>query len=150
MALMHSTTTVSVDKTLTEIERLLARAGARSIRVDYQAAGTPTAVSFVIETPRGARGFRLPADLEAIWRVLTRQWQQGHMPRRFTTREQAARVGWWAIKDWLEAQLVLVETQMVCLEQVMLPYLRVADDQVLYDAYREQELPLPTTEPGRA
>jgi len=36
--------------------------------------------------------------------------------------DQSRRVGWRIIRQWLEAQLAIVETQMVTIEQVFLPY----------------------------
>jgi hypothetical protein len=145
MALLNYTTTVSVDKTLTEIQRMLVRAGAMSIMVDYDR-GNPTSISFLIETEFGPRGFRLPANIDAVWRTLTDQWHKGRVQRRFTTKEQAARVGWRIIKDWLEAQLALIETRMVSLAQVMLPYMQVDGQKSLYDAMRDRQLALPAAE----
>ena len=78
------------------------------------------------------------------WKLLTEQSREGKIPRRFVTREQAARVGWRIIKNWLEAQLALIETQMVSLAQVMLPYMQVGQTgQSLYEAWRERQLALP-------
>ena len=37
--------------------------------------------------------------------------------------EQATRVGWRIIKDWLEAQLALFFLQMVKIEEIFLPYM---------------------------
>lgn len=143
MALLNYTTTIAVDKTLAEVQRLLAKQGARSILTEYDGSGNPQSVSFLIGTAFGDRGFRLPADTEAVWRVLTKQWNQGRVPRRFVTREQAARVAWRIIKDWLEAQLALIETEMVSLEQIMLPYMTMDDGRSLYQVMRERQFALP-------
>lgn len=51
------------------------------------------------------------------------------------TTEQAARVGWRIIKDWIEAQLALVQTQMVTLDQVFLPYARTNTGETVYQRY---------------
>lgn len=143
MGLLNYTTTVAVDKTLAEMQRVLARAGARSILTNYDGEGNPTALSFLIATAAGDRGFRLPADTEATWRVLTRQWQKGKVPRRFVTREQSARVSWRILKDWLEAQLAIVETEMVAFDQVMLPYLVMDDERTLYETMKSRQFALP-------
>lgn len=68
--------------------------------------------------------------------------QQIYAPRDDAgeTRAQAERVAWRVIKDWIAAQLAIVETQMVELDQVMLPYLHVDGDRTLYESYRDQEL----------
>lgn len=144
MALLNYTTTISVDKTLGEIQGLLARSGARSILVDYDGQGNPTAVSFLIKTPFGEKGFRLPANMDAVWKVLVRQYEQGKVQRRFVSKDQAARVGWRIVKDWLEAQLAILETETVTLDQIFLPYLQVdSAGRTLYEAMVEQRLALP-------
>lgn len=122
MPLLNYTTTVAVDKTVAEIQRILVAHGARSIRLDYEA-GNPSALSFLIETRFGPRSVRLPANVEALWKVMTAQHKEGKIPRRFVSREQAARVAWRIVKDWLQAQLAIIETEMVGFDEVLLPYL---------------------------
>jgi hypothetical protein len=144
MALLNYTTTIAVDKTLGEIQWLLARHGARSIMTTYDGQGNPTAIAFLVPTAFGDRGFRLPANIDAVWKVMTRQYERGQIQRRFCTKEQAARVGWRILKDWLEAQMALIETEMVSLDQVMLPYLVVdSSDRTLYEVMRGRQLALP-------
>lgn len=142
MALLNYSTTIDVHKTLGEIQGLLARAKARQISIDYEN-GEPSAVAFVIDTPIGLQPFRLPMNGEAIFKTITRQHQRGQVQRRFVNREQSARVGWRIIKDWLSAQIAIVETEMVSIEQVMLPYLVGPNDQTLYDAFLNNQLALP-------
>lgn len=144
MALLNYTTTVSVDRTISEIHRKLVQAGAQSIATDYDANRQPTAVVFLIETPIGERAFRLPANVDAVFKVLTLQGQKGQVPRRFVTREQAARIGWRIVKDWIEAQMAIIESGMVTLTQVMFPYME--DRQTggtLYELFLNKQLALP-------
>lgn len=143
MALLNYTTTIDVDKTLSEIQRLLVRSGARSLLMEYTEDGSPRAVSFLIRTPGGEVGFRLPANIDAIFAVLCRQYSDGKVQRRFASKEQAARVGWRIVKDWLEAQLAIIETEMVTFEQVMLPYMTVQNNLSLYEAWSQNLLALP-------
>lgn len=149
MPLLNYTTAVAVEKSLAEVQARLARHGARSIQTDYDGRGNPVAVAFLIDTPHGPRHFRLPADTEATWRVLVRDNKAGKVAPRFVTREQAARVSWRIIKDWLEAQLALIETEMVSLTQVMLPYMQPwgPERPTVYEAMVENRLLLP---PGQA
>lgn len=148
--LVTYTTTIAVEKTLGEIQAMLARGKARSITVDYDGAGNPTAISFVVETSFGERAFELPANCEGVWRTLTRQHQQGRVARRFATREQAARVGWRIIRNWLEAQLAMIEVGLMSLEQVMLAHMLVGPDQrSLYAAMQERQMALPAGEGSR-
>lgn len=97
-------------------------------------AGAPTALAFTIKTNHGPRHFRLPVDVDAMHRLLLRTTSG-----RLAEREQAERVAWRVIKDWLAAQLALVAAGMATVDQVMLPYLLVSPEQTLFEAYRERE-----------
>ena len=143
MPLLNYTTTVSVDKTLSEIQRILASHGSRSILTDYDGQGNPIAVSFVVPTQFGERPFRLPANIEGVWKTMTQQYQKGQMPRRFATKDQATRVGWRIIRDWLAAQMAIIEAGMVSLDEVMLPYLQDAQGHTLYQVMAAKRLMLP-------
>jgi hypothetical protein len=46
-------------------------------------------------------------------------------------RAQAVRTAWRIVKDWVEAQMALVETQMVTTQQVFLPYAIMKDGRTL-------------------
>ena len=144
MAILNYTTTVAVEKTVGEIQAVLVKHKARSIMIDYDERGTPIALFFLIPTAHGDRGFRLPANLPATHRVLLRQYNSGKIQRRFTTEEQAARVAWRILKDWLEAQLAIIETEMVTLEQVLLPYMTNDEGRTLYELMQERQLLLPS------
>lgn len=139
MPLLNYTTTVAVEKTAGEIQQLLAKNGARSIMMDYDQHGAPIALAFQVETEIGMRGYRLPVNLDAVHKTLTLQWNQGKVPRRFVTREQAARVGWRILKDWTEAQMALLETRMVTLGEIMLPWQITSDGITVYQALMERE-----------
>ncbi len=147
--LLNYTTTIAVEKTHGEICRMLAKHGAKSVLSEFDDDGEPVAVSFLVDTPFGERGFRLPANIEAVNKTLTQQWGKGEVQRRFVSREQAARVGWRIIKDWLEAQMAIVDTQMVTFTQVMLPYMVTENNQTVYEALESRNLALPAGRPAK-
>lgn len=147
-AILNYTTTISADKTLGEIMGLLAQAGARSLQVDYDQ-GSPVGVQFLIATKFGDRGFRLPANVDGVWKALLRQHDRGLVQRRFTTKDQAARVAWRIVKDWMEAQLAIIEAGMVDLEEVMLPYMLHESGQTLYRLMESKRLALPVAGQGK-
>jgi hypothetical protein len=145
-ALLNYTTTVPARRTVGEIQATLADAGARSVLVDYLEDGRAAAVAFVLSTPLGRRSFRLPADVAAVAKVLARDADQvkAHVNRRqLASMEQAERVAWRILKDWLEAQLALVRVDLASLDQVMLPYMLGDDGRTVYDLYRDHQLALP-------
>ena len=131
--LKNYTTTVAVEKTVSEITGILATHKARSIQLDYDADGMIEAISFWIETPNGAMSFRLPANVESVERVLKKQAALRQVPRSQTTQAQARRVAWRIIKDWLDAQMAILETEMVKFEQIFLPYAVMRDGKYLFD-----------------
>lgn len=49
-------------------------------------------------------------------------------------KKQAAMTAWRILKDWVAAQLAIIETEMVVIEQVFLPYLLLDKDTTLYDS----------------
>lgn len=61
MPLSRYTTQVSVDKTVGEIQGMLARSGAKSIMINYED-GQPVSISFLIPTVHGDRGFQLMSE----------------------------------------------------------------------------------------
>lgn len=63
--------------------------------------------------------FRLPAQIDRIYVLLQRD---NKVTRKLRTREQAARVAWRIIKDWIEAQLAIVEADQAEMVEVFLPY----------------------------
>lgn len=135
MALLNYTTQISADKTVMEIQSILAQAGALAIMTEFSHEGILCAVAFKIGTPHGPVSYQLPCEIAAVFRILEKQSREGKVPRRLVTEDQAARCGWRIIKDWIEAQLALVQTQMVTLDQVFLPYAKMRNGKTVYEGY---------------
>lgn len=132
MPILNYTTTIPVEKTVSEIEKMLAQSGAERIAKDYDREGNLIAIAFIISTMKGKLPIRLPANVPAVMQTInnqtgeykkTKYGKQRTIPRKFyNDKEQAARVTWRIIKDWLEAQLALYFLQMVKVEEIFLPY----------------------------
>jgi len=136
MPLLNYTTTVSVSKTVGEMHGILVQAGARHILSEYSAMGAPVALAFTSETPFGPRQFSLPADTKRVLAVMRRE----RIAPRYCNPEQAERVAWRILKDWLEAQLALIKVEMVTLDTVMLPYMKdERSGRTVYDLYVESQ-----------
>lgn len=118
-------------------------AGARAIMVEYDDAGAVVGMSFAVISPFGKQGYTLPVRTERVLAVLIRDKVQP----RYCTSEHAERVAWRILKDWIEAQLALLQTEMVTLDQVMLPYMRTSDGRTVYELYLDDQLALPAGEP---
>lgn len=128
------TTTVSAEKTAAEIQSALAKFGAQRIALDYQN-GRPSGLSFALQLEDwGLRLYDLPVDIDAMHGLLKRTAPRGKMQ----SREQAERVAWRVLLVWVQAQLALISSQMVQLEDVMLPYMQIdSAGTTLRDAFRD-------------
>lgn len=135
MPLLNYTTKVNVYATLGEIQGVLVKHGARKIMQDYDDDGRITALTFSIETPAGMRCIRLPANVDAVYKVLTRQKVK-------CDREQAERVAWRIVKDWVEAQMAILESEMVQMDEIFLPYMVNNAGQTFFQAYQANQLRL--------
>lgn len=138
MPLLNYTTSVPVSRTIGQVQALLVEAGARSISTNYDEVGTPTGVAFSIQTAFGVRSFMLPVTAGRVEAVLVRE----KVEPRYRKPEHAERVAWRIVKDWLEAQLAIIRTEMVTLDQVMLPYMSDDSGRTIYELYRDQQLAL--------
>lgn len=141
MPLLNYTTKVSVYITLGEIQGQLVNHGAKKIMQDYDDNGHITALSFLVDTPAGPRGIRLPANVDAVHAVLTRQKVK-------CDRGQAERVAWRIVKDWVEAQMAILESEMVQMDEIFLPYMLNNTGQTMFEAYRKNQLMIGSGEGG--
>lgn len=148
---MNFTTSVAVEKTVGELQALLVKHRCRGIQTQFNDAGEITSLSFRLATEFGERDYALPVNVDGVLRTLEREKHAGRLnglPWTRINRAQAARVAWRILKDWLEAQLAIVQTQAVSWDQVMLPYQLIDGERTVYQVYREQQMALP--KPGAA
>ena len=135
MPLLNYTTKVNVYTTLGEIQGQLVAHGAKKIMQDYDEQGRISALTFLINTPYGMRGIRLPANVDAVHAVLIRQKVK-------CDREQAERVAWRIVKDWVEAQMAILESEMVQMDEIFLPYMVNNSGKTVFQVYRNNQLML--------
>ncbi len=134
MPIANYTTSVDALKSVGEIQGILVGHGATSILIDFAKDKTIEALSFKIETRHGHIPFRLPVNANAVLKVLENQG----CPPRYANYPQAVRIAWRITKDWVRAQMAILETEMVTIEQVMLPYMMASKDKTLYEAMRDK------------
>ncbi|HTN58952.1 MAG TPA: hypothetical protein VL043_11850 [Protaetiibacter sp.] len=151
--MLNYTTTIAVEKTVGEVTRMLAKAGAASVSTHYDSDSTAVGIGFIVNTPHGPREFRLPVNVPGVHLALVEMTKKGtsRMSRAVMhSTLHAERVAWRVAKDWLEAQLAIIEAGMAALDQVMLPYLVTdPDGRTLYDRYRASEKAAITGGQGR-
>ena len=133
MPLLNYTTKVDVYETIGTIEGKLAKIGARKILKEYNDDGDIIALSFMVNSPVGSQAIKLPVNVDAVHQVLVRQKVKAD-------REQAARVAWRILKDWIEAQLAILETEMVAMDEIFLPYMLMDGRRTVYQVYVDNQL----------
>jgi len=130
MPIANYSTTVDALKTVGEIQGILVAHGARSILMNYGKDGSIESLSFIVETPYGDMPIRLPINAKAVLKVLEGQ----RVPPRYANYQQAVRIAWRIVKDWVRAQMAILETEMVKMEQIFLPYMITKNNQTLYES----------------
>lgn len=135
MAIKNYTTSVDVYKSLGEIQGALASHGARRIMVEYGEGGNPSGITFGIETPMGPLAFTLPANVDGVRAVFARQKVKD-------SNGQAERTAWRNLRDWVLAQMALIEAGMVEMQEVFFPYLTDGKGQTVYQLYVGGQLAL--------
>ena len=139
MAIKNYTTTINANKTIGEIQELLSKHGANAIMTEYKD-GEVIGLSFKIMTSRGEMGIRLPANTERVLQVLKNQRKKNNQVK--DTMEQATKTAWRIIKDWIDAQMAILETEMVEMEEIFLQYVINNNGQTLYQAFKNNQLML--------
>jgi hypothetical protein len=133
MAILNYTTTIDSAKTASEVQTILAKGGAKSVAVDYDD-GMPSALTFTIIYLEQPINFRLPCNVDGVYKALCRS---NKVPYSKRNTAQARRVAWRIIKDWVEAQLAIVESQQAQMTEVFLPYVVSENGQTMFQRFTE-------------
>ena len=125
------------------IQSALATHHAKRIQMDYDDTGRAIGIQFVLEIHGHLWTFRLPARIEHVARLVkeaVRSTGSGISEQRLA--DQAYRTAWANIRDWVEAQMALIDSGMVKTEEVFLPYLLLdqATNTTLFDSFEQQRL----------
>ena len=138
MAILNYTTTVDSFKTVSEIEHILVKHNAKSIMKNYDGESI-TGLSFLIDTGVQQIPVRLPVKVDECLEVLKKEKKNSPRSNIKATMEQAERVAWRILKDWVEAQMALLDIQMVRFEEIFLPYIETGNGQTIYERLEEKQ-----------
>lgn len=134
MKLINYTSKISTDKTYVEITKILSEMGVKAIMAEYDDEQVMDAIAFRVNGKFGLVMYRLPANIDKIYKEIQNRPRYQKLTNANRTREQAARIAWRIIKDWIEAQMSLIYADQVDLEQVFLPYMQTGiDGETVYD-----------------
>lgn len=124
-----------------EITALLVRKGARSISQEFEN-GILVGISFIFPVGGQPVTFKLPARESGVFDFLLKQqpWntRRGKDRVQYSShlRAQAARVAWRILKDWVEAQVAMVETEQAAMGEVFMPYaIANRDGRTMYELF---------------
>lgn len=127
MAILNYTTKIDSFKTIAEITKCLVSHGASKIVTDYQGM-IPSAIMFSLMIGDKPVYYTLPANYSGVLRAMEKQ----KISKSYCTKDQAVRVSWRIIKDWVEAQMAIVEAELADVSEVFLPYAIMASGNTLY------------------
>lgn len=142
MALLNYSTKKEASETIGEIQKILAQYDVSGIMTEYEGRQV-SSVAFKMNIAGKTMGFRLPCNWRAVQAVLTKQNEErgyrrsGRTGQKYKEKpiddsdEHSISVAWRIIKDWVEAQLALVEVNMTTVPQIFLPYAIMKDDRTL-------------------
>lgn len=137
MPILNYTTTVDAFKTVSEIEYILMKHKAKSIMKNYDGEMI-TSMSFLIDAGSRQIPVKMPVKIDECLKVLQKEKQAGSRNIK-ATREQAERVAWRIMKDWVEAQMALLDVEMVELQEIFLPYIVDQRGQTVYEKLEQRQ-----------
>ncbi|MGH2478079.1 MAG: hypothetical protein ACRDHW_00270 [Ktedonobacteraceae bacterium] len=123
------------------IQSALASHGAKAISLDYEQ-GQAIALAFVLDIGGDRHAFRMPARLQ---NVLIKLYGNRRVYTE-TQRNQAYVTAWANIRDWVTAQLAMIDIGLVKMEEVFLPYMMISENKTVFDVYEQQQFQLKSGE----
>jgi glucan biosynthesis protein len=128
MAIKNYTTKIDAYKTISDIQKLLSKNGAQKIVIDNDQNGNPIALTFTIDWNGQQNAYALPCNFSGVLKSL----KKSGVAKSLQTEEQAVRIGWRVILDWVTAQLAFREAEMCSLPEIFLPYAVTKSGEILY------------------
>jgi hypothetical protein len=129
---------MSINRIFANVQKMLVGAGARKIMFEYDDGGLAVGITFIVNTPKGEFPVKLPVRLEKIKKVFERD------DVYYKDEMQPYRTGWKNIHDWIDAQLALLDTEMVRLEEIFLPYMATPDGKTYFEVLESRGFMLPS------
>lgn len=140
MSLKNYTTDVPANKSIAEIQQMLQKHGVSGIMMEYEpGTGQIESLAFKLDIEGRTWAFRLPLRWRNAHQVMYRgvkdqvNWRTGESRYKKSREEQAYRVAWRILKDWVAVQMALVELEIVQVQEVFLPYIIQKNGQTLFE-----------------
>jgi len=130
MGILCYTTKVAASKTVAEIESILVKHKAQSIMKNYKDEKI-VSLSFLVNTGCRQIPIKLPAKIEECYKVLKKERKSNKAVK--DTMDQAEMVAWRILKNWIDAQMALLDIEMVQFEEVFMPYIVDTTGKTLFE-----------------
>lgn len=98
--------------------------------------GKITAIKFLVDTAIGEVPISLPVRVSAAYEILKQQKKKN--PRIKADLEQAERTAWKCLKDWVDAQMALIQLGLANMDEVFMPYIMDRNGNTLYEIAKER------------
>lgn len=126
-------------QTFDRIQKVLVTHKAKQIFFDYDDQGKVKAIAFTLDISGKNLSFLLPARVQAVKRIFDNEGYRYE-------EDQPYKTAWANIRDWIEAQMALIDTNQVKMEEVFLPYMAVGKDKTLFEDFEQKHFQLPSGE----
>ena len=136
--ILNYTTKISASRTIAEIQQTLASKGAGHVSVDYEDCRA-TAVVFSVKVGGTFVNFRLPCNVAGVGNALRRERPNASIWR---DADQCERIACRIVKDWVEAQMALIEAQQAEFGEVFMPYAIDGKGQTFFQKFKGDQLAL--------
>lgn len=125
--------------TFDKMNQILAQHGARKIMFEYDGMGKIQGINFTLMVNNVERGIKLPARID---KVEIAMYGTNNLDEK--QRDQAYRTAWANIRDWIDAQMAMLDTGMVIPLEIFLPFMIVNSiGQTVYEKAEENNFMLP-------
>lgn len=119
-----------------KIQKILATHQVKQVFFEYDEVGKIKNLSFAININGKLIGFKLPSRVEMVKKLFDNTGYKYDI-------EQPYRTAWANIRDWLDAQMALIETGQVKIEEVFLPYAVNREGKTYFEVISNQGYLLP-------
>jgi hypothetical protein len=150
---LNFTTTITVDKTVGEIQRILVAHDATMISMRFDDDRQVEAIEFHLRLDSVERAFRLSANWRMVRMRLIAHHNKGKRSytRGFWTErslpagldDQARRTSWRILKDAVEVMLNLADAGIADTGQILFGFAMLDSGVTIYDAFKENQRALP-------
>lgn len=142
MAVLNYTTTIPAWRTVAEVEHILMEHGATAVIKQFED-GHVVGLTFGVLVNGQQLPIKLPVRIPKVLEAMKRD-KKAHPKKQMTlTMEQAEKVAWRQIKDWVEVQMQMVELEQMTMTQVFLQGVQNRNGITIYEQLESSGYLLP-------